>query len=625
LRTAMGSAKFVAVCLILMVCSADAINHHEIVQDSAQRLALMKVAKKFAQRFIGIPSKHFTPSLEEASDSTISNVVKRFQKEPDSRDPCEFEGQQNCKPTETFWSKWGQMIIFLSIVFVCILITGVAAFAVTNAMLTSRGNDTITFGTFFGGKVLAGSMVGMSSGLVFGFLDNFGLFFGMDLLDPLIQKFPMGTEPLVVAGYGNTFSDMVGAFMGVFVGKMIQEITDVRDYPIWSEAIGIFFGCLLGCFIPRGIHYLMGKKAGRVYSDEEIEMLVRMARGGDASTLKASDIDKLMSLFDTLDHTTDSDLKGAVRIENLRDIPQLKKAQGLLDLFDKADREGAGGGDGQLTREEFRKAITEAAGQNFVPKAIHARDHASYLQLFEKVDKKSASHPGEASISQLIKDPALAPLLPEFLLADLNGNSNGFVDRNEFLAALTASEIPRPSKEKYEEIFGKLQTDLDGDVTVDRLKAHHLFAPFFAKTKFKGSIPRDKFVFTMLSGGTESGGPGGGLEVSQRVDSSRGLGDDVSQPGVNIPHGRHSSVNTHVGTAVGGTRAGRSRGMSVVPVDLSPQGPGREDTVERDNVEGPRHTQTSGGRTNAPSRGSRAPLKALPPVRTVTRLEESDQ
>ena len=95
-------------------------------------------------------------------------------------------------------------------------------------------------------------LVGMSSGVVFGFIDNAGLFFGMDALDPYL---PGG--PLSKAGYGNTFSDALGSFLSVFIGNLIQKSTGIENTPMWAESVGIIAGCLVGIYIPSMI---TGKK-----------------------------------------------------------------------------------------------------------------------------------------------------------------------------------------------------------------------------------------------------------------------------------------------------------------------------------------------------------------------------
>ena len=110
--------------------------------------------------------------------------------------------------------------------------------------------------------------IGMASGLVFGFIDNFGLFFGMSALDGLIKnKAPGGRYELLQAGWGNTFSDGVGAFLGTFGGKIITDLSYVEgwtteedeNYPIVAEAIGIILGCMLGMLVPYMIRKSQGK------------------------------------------------------------------------------------------------------------------------------------------------------------------------------------------------------------------------------------------------------------------------------------------------------------------------------------------------------------------------------
>ena len=48
----------------------------------------------------------------------------------------------------------------------------------------------------------------MIFGIVFGFLDNFFLFIGIDSLNYLMPK-----DPLIQAGLGNTYSDAIGAII----------------------------------------------------------------------------------------------------------------------------------------------------------------------------------------------------------------------------------------------------------------------------------------------------------------------------------------------------------------------------------------------------------------------------
>jgi len=107
-------------------------------------------------------------------------------------------------------------------------------------------------------KPLTTAMIGVSMvfGIIFGFIDNAGLFFGMEALDPYVSK--VSKDPKVAAGIGNTFSDVIGAFAGSFAGSIVTsmakaQIGDCFEGPMWAEAVGIFFGCGLGIVIPKMI------------------------------------------------------------------------------------------------------------------------------------------------------------------------------------------------------------------------------------------------------------------------------------------------------------------------------------------------------------------------------------
>jgi len=102
---------------------------------------------------------------------------------------------------------------------------------------------------WFNGKTFSTNtiLIGMVSGLIFGFIDNAGLWIGMEYLDPFTKQFGELTQ----AGIGNTFSDALGVTMGTFIGSIITNKTKVEQTPIWADAVGIIVGCLLGIFICR--------------------------------------------------------------------------------------------------------------------------------------------------------------------------------------------------------------------------------------------------------------------------------------------------------------------------------------------------------------------------------------
>ena len=100
-------------------------------------------------------------------------------------------------------------------------------------------------------------LVGLASGLVFGFVDNALLFAGLDVIDGLLARLPGGSDPRVLAGYGNAVSSTVSAFVSTFLGEAIASATGVRDGPLWALAVGILIGGLVGIAVPRA---LLGKK-----------------------------------------------------------------------------------------------------------------------------------------------------------------------------------------------------------------------------------------------------------------------------------------------------------------------------------------------------------------------------
>jgi len=188
---------------------------------------------------------------------------------------------------------------------------------------------------------------GMASGLVFGFIDNAGLFFGMDMLDELLPKaLPKsigGTgmpDELVFAGMGNTFSDLIGAFLGTFAGRMVQISPSIEyegGYPPIAEAFGVFFGCILGVLIPSMI---VGDKQGK--ADKAAEKMARKYIPADEQPL----LDEVTEVFNKL-NAEDTDKPHEVCVSLLID--------GTEDKFDsrfvKADKIGSN--DGYVTLEEI--------------------------------------------------------------------------------------------------------------------------------------------------------------------------------------------------------------------------------------------------------------------------------
>lgn len=120
------------------------------------------------------------------------------------------------------------------------------------AYKTDKSSNILSFLGLYPFPSLMSILVGMSANIVFGMIDNGGLFFGMDALDPFLPE-----GELTRAGLGNTFSDFLGAFLGTFAGVAIKNLSNINDTPLWSDAIGIVIGCLIGLYVPKTI---TGKK-----------------------------------------------------------------------------------------------------------------------------------------------------------------------------------------------------------------------------------------------------------------------------------------------------------------------------------------------------------------------------
>ena len=135
-----------------------------------------------------------------------------------------------------------KLIKFLVICFILIILFGCIAYMFNDKSNVLEFLDLKPFPS------MLSILTGMFANIVFGIIDNGGLFFGMSALDPFLPK-----GELTRAGLGNTFSDGLGAFLGTFSGIIIKSITKIDDTPVWSDAIGIIIGCLIGLYVPKMI------------------------------------------------------------------------------------------------------------------------------------------------------------------------------------------------------------------------------------------------------------------------------------------------------------------------------------------------------------------------------------
>lgn len=199
--------------------------------------------------------------------------------------------------------------------------------------------------------------------LVFGFMDNAGLFFGATYLDEVFEMFPGAEDANVFAGYGNTYSDFLGAFLGTFCGFIIADMTDKDPEvcPLWIHAIALVIGCLIGIVIPKwivgddsdqhGINKINAKQAllGNLDEDEVYEIILNKKKAFDFRA------EKIFRHIDTDESKT---------LEKTEIKAQLERALGESyhdDEFDKVIKQFFSHKEDSFTMDEFKMVQREMA------------------------------------------------------------------------------------------------------------------------------------------------------------------------------------------------------------------------------------------------------------------------
>ena len=152
------------------------------------------------------------------------------------------------KPTQEQYIKLYKLI---GISITCIFISGYISYK-----LHMKKNPKSDFLKWLNGKnfSIKTVLIGMVSGVVFGFIDNAGLWYGMDALEPFVVYYGLASPGSnAFAGWGNAFSDMIGSSMGTFIGSIIITATKTDDSPIWADIVGVVIGCILGIYIPKAL------------------------------------------------------------------------------------------------------------------------------------------------------------------------------------------------------------------------------------------------------------------------------------------------------------------------------------------------------------------------------------
>lgn len=133
-----------------------------------------------------------------------------------------------------------------------ILISFFSAYYVVNRDLEKKGEKKKTIKEFLNRNTkisLRNILVGMSFGIVFGFIDNLGLWIGLSSFEKYIPG-----DILTKSAWGNTYSDGLGATLGTSFSIILKTYFPIGDVPIWVDTIGIIIGCIIGIYIPKYIY-----------------------------------------------------------------------------------------------------------------------------------------------------------------------------------------------------------------------------------------------------------------------------------------------------------------------------------------------------------------------------------
>jgi len=140
---------------------------------------------------------------------------------------------------------------FLVLNVIAISISFYIAFIVHRHYLKGADKKDNTFLDWFNqGKITPRSLlVSLMFGIVFGFMDNFFMWIGVEKMMSFI---PGGT--LTKGAWGNTYSDLIGATLGAAVARIGQDIFNTDPTPpIWINAIAMPIGCVIGMFAGKAL------------------------------------------------------------------------------------------------------------------------------------------------------------------------------------------------------------------------------------------------------------------------------------------------------------------------------------------------------------------------------------
>ena len=153
------------------------------------------------------------------------------------------------------FEKHQKLYILLFITIFLIVASFLLSFYIVNKNREKNGLKKINILNYFNNNSdlkLKTLFVGMTFGIVFGFIDNAGLWFGLHSLEKYI---PGGL--LEKSGWGNTYSNVFGVAVGTFISIIFRTYIPINNIPVWTNTLGVFIGCILGIYIPKYISNLI--------------------------------------------------------------------------------------------------------------------------------------------------------------------------------------------------------------------------------------------------------------------------------------------------------------------------------------------------------------------------------
>ena len=91
--------------------------------------------------------------------------------------------------------------------------------------------------------------IGLISSFIAGFISNFHLFFGINIMNKFFLD--KNFDSRVQAGISNIYCNIFGSILGLFIGNSIKNHTGIIDTPLIADLIGITLGSITGLIFPK--------------------------------------------------------------------------------------------------------------------------------------------------------------------------------------------------------------------------------------------------------------------------------------------------------------------------------------------------------------------------------------